>query len=233
MEPTPREDLPTANPTPAPDADAAEGPPITLQQGSPVNVFLIVASVVLTLWTGFGADQERLALWLIGQFPADSPARFLEIRHGEIWRLLTPTFLHFSPAHLGFNTLNMLMLGNLLERRLRSWHYLSLTCGIALVSNFGQYVVYGNPGFGGLSGVVYGLIGYVGLRGRYDPTFGLEIPRETLVLALVWFAFCFTPWAGHIANGVHAVGLILGAAWGYADGRSALQRLRAVTSAVL
>ena len=45
-------------------------------------------------------------------------------------------------------------------------------CGLVLViaalSNLGQYFVSG-PNFCGISGVVYGLFGYIWMKGRFDP----------------------------------------------------------------
>ncbi len=218
--------MPTAAEENAPPAaDDAEETTIPLQRRSPVNVCLVVGSILLTFWTAFGENDERLAPWLISLAPANVPARLWEVRHGEVWRLLTPAFLHFSMPHLGFNLLNLMTLGGILERRLGSRHYLLLTLGIALCSNLGQYFISGHMGFGGMSGVVYGLIGYLWLRGRTDRTFGLELPLEALIIALIWFVMCFTGWLGPIANAAHSAGLILGALWGYVDGRAATRRL--------
>ena len=199
-----------------------------VQGSSPVNMAFIVGSVVLTLWIGFGADQARLLPWLISLVPARSPDRLIEVRHGEIWRLLTPMFLHFSPAHIIFNLLNMLTLGKVIERRIGSLDYLGGTLVVALVSNLAQYFIGGSVAFGGMSGVVYGLFGYVWLRARVDRTFGLAMPTQTIVIALVWFVLCFTNFFGAlpIANWAHTGGLVLGCLWGVVDGRSAMRKAR-------
>ena len=203
---------------------------ISLQQNSPVNFLLILGSVALTLWTNFGQDQTRLLPWLISLLPANSSGWLIEVRHGELWRLLTPAFLHFSVMHIGFNMLNMVSLGNLLERRIRSPRYLLLTVAIAVCSDLGQYSMTHSPLFGGMSGVVYGIFGYIWLRGRSDPTFGLAIPSQFVVLALGWLVLCFTPVIPHVANAAHAVGLGLGALWGIVDGRAAKRREHAAIS---
>ena len=200
---------------------------VPLQPYSPVNLALIIGSVALTIWTQFGQDTARLLPWIISLAPANQPGRLLEVQHGEVWRLFTPAFLHFSITHLGFNMLNMVTLGNLLERRIRSAHYLLVTGSIILASDVGQYFISSNPFFGGMSGVVYGLLGYIWLRGRSDVTFGLAIPGQFIVLALVWYVLCFTSVFGPIANGAHTVGLVLGGLWGIVDGRAAMRTLRA------
>lgn len=209
-----------------PGADEAGFAPLLVQRSSPVNWFLIAGSVVLYVWTAQGANQERLLPWLISLENARSGQPLLEVRHGEVWRLLTPAFIHFSVAHIGFNMLNLIGLGNVLERRLNSWNYLLLVASLAVFSNLAQYFINGSYAFGGMSGVVYGLIGYIWLRGKYDLTFGLAIPQQMIVIALVWFFACLTGVLGPIANGAHGAGLLLGAIWGFSDGRSAMERAR-------
>ena len=197
---------------------------IPLQLYSPINWLLILCSVALTVRTNFGQEEERVFPWLISLAPANSPARLAEVFHGEVWRLLTPAFLHGSVMHLGFNMLNLMTLGNLLERRIRSWHYLTLVLSVALGSTLGEYFISGSQLFGGMSGVVYGLFGYIWLRSRSDRTFGLEIPAPFIVMALAWLLLCFTGLFGPIANAAHVVGLLLGALWGILDGRGSTRQ---------
>ena len=208
-----------------PDAGEMFQPPRLLQRASPVNWFLIAGSVALFLWSDLGQHQERFYPWFISLMDARQ-APLYEVRHGEVWRLVTPAFIHFNLIHIGFNMLNLVGLGNILERRLNSWHYGWLVLGLAVASNLTQYFVTGSPAFGGMSGVVYGLIGYIWLRGRFDRTFGLAIPQQMIVIALVWFVACFTGELGPIANAAHGAGLALGALWGVADGRRAMERAR-------
>jgi membrane associated rhomboid family serine protease len=34
-------------------------------------------------------------------------------------------------------------------------------------------------------------------------------------MMIIWFFVCFTPIMPHVANAAHAVGLVMGIAWGY------------------
>jgi membrane associated rhomboid family serine protease len=34
-------------------------------------------------------------------------------------------------------------------------------------------------------------------------------------MMIIWFFACFTPIVPHVANAAHAVGLVMGIAWGY------------------
>jgi GlpG protein len=69
--------------------------------------------------------------------------------------------------------------------------------------------------FGGMSGVVYGLLGYVWIRGKFDPGSGLYLHPTTVIMMILWFLACFTPLVPNVANAVHTVGFGMGIAWGY------------------
>jgi GlpG protein len=136
-----------------------------------------------------------------------------EIRHGEVWRLFTPMFLHFSFLHILFNLLWLRDLGSMIEARQNSFVLLLLVLAIAAGSDCAQFLFKG-PVFGGMSGVVYGLMGYIWIRGRLDPGSGLFLHPSTVTMMIVWFFLCLTGLVGQIANYAHAAGLLMGMAWG-------------------
>jgi GlpG protein len=121
----------------------------------------------------------------------------------------------------------LLIFGNMIEARQSTWQLASLVLVIAGLSNLAQYYMSG-PMFCGMSGVVYGLLGYIWMRGKFDPASGLFLHRETVAVMLVWFVFCMTPLMDmvfnmKVANTVHAVGLLVGVAWGYLSSPRALR----------
>ena len=144
--------------------------------------------------------------------------RSLEISQGQIWRLFTPMFIHFGIIHLLFNMLWLRNLGTMIEKRQNTWILVLLVLVIAAASNLGQYAVSG-PRFGGMSGVVYGLLGYIWIRGKFDPFSGLFLHRQTVVMMIVWFFLCLSGVIGNIANTAHGVGLVLGIVWGFISAR--------------
>jgi GlpG protein len=181
-----------------------------LLRSCPLTIVLIAVSVLiyaLGQYTPLGAFLQYL---FISTLPGtDLP----EIRTGQIWRLLTPIFIHMGPIHLLLNMLWMKDLGSMLEHRLGTLQLGLMVLGIGIASNVAQYYVSG-PAFGGMSGIVYGLLGYVWIRGRFDPGCGLFLHPTTVAMMLIWLVFGYTNYMP-IANTVHTVGLLAGALWGF------------------
>ena len=174
--------------------------------------------------------QPALVHWFTLQdfYPAgDGRARFTSISdmlaQGQYWRLVTPAFLHFGLLHIVFNGLWVWEFGRRIEWQSGSLGFLLLFMLIAVGSNLGQYLWSGPSLFGGLSGVVYGLLGYVWLRGLLAPHPLLMIPRGIILFMLAWLVLCLVGVIdlfldGGVANGAHvaglAVGIVLGAVAG-------------------
>jgi GlpG protein len=182
----------------------------------PLTFVLIVISVVVCLLSRLGNDPQPILGLFITDFTAFNPfgPRLPEIQHGQVWRLITPIFIHFGPLHILFNMWWLRDLGSMIEGRQSSWTLAVLVLVIAACSDLVQYFV-GGPVFGGMSGVVYGLLGYIWMRGKFDPGSGLYLHPTTVTMMIIWFFACFTPIIPHVANGAHAAGLIIGLAWGY------------------
>jgi GlpG protein len=185
----------------------------------PLSVLLIAISVAVFLLSRFGTDPRPIrGLFITENFVFGGPLERLsglsEIGQGQIWRLFTPMFIHYGMLHILFNMLWLHDLGSMIEARQSTWKLAFLVFAIAAVSNLAQYIVSG-PKFGGMSGVVYGLLGYVWMRGKFDPGSGLFLHPSTVTMMIVWFFICFTGLVGPVANTVHAAGLVMGIAWGY------------------
>jgi len=135
------------------------------------------------------------------------------ILRGQVYRLVTPIFLHFTILHLLFNMLWLRMLGGAIEMRSGSWRLLGMVLAIAVASNLAQYFM-SSPNFGGMSGVDFGLFAFIWMRSRYDPESGYFMPPRLVFFMIAWLFICFTGAAGPIANTAHTVGLLSGAFFG-------------------
>jgi GlpG protein len=191
----------------------------------PLTYVLIFISGIVFVMTRFGQEFEPVeALWFSNQASA-GPAwervwNAAELRRGELWRLLTPIFIHLGVLHIFCNMLWLVDLGSMIEGRQSTWLLARLVILLGVFSNMVQYSVTGEGAFGGMSGVVYGLIGYIWMRGKFDPTCGLRLHPHTVITAMIWFVICFIPGVvGPIANGAHAGGLLLGILWGWLAAR--------------
>lgn len=139
------------------------------------------------------------------------------IKHGQIWRLFTPMFIHFGLAHLVFNMLALYYFGGLIELRKGSLLLIALVLVAAPVSFSVQYLwdiqQFGPDQVslpGGMSGVIYALFGFVWMRGEYEPDSGLRISSSTVGWMLIWLVACMLGLIGSIANAAHLSGLALG-----------------------
>ena len=171
----------------------------------PVTLAMIIFSVLVYL--------GLLQLPQAGLFISTSDS-LTEVRGGQVWRLVTPIFLHGTLMHILFNMYWLYDLGTMVERRLGSYLYILLILAIAVPSNYAQFAFTG-PMFGGMSGVVFGLFGYTWVRGRLDPTCGLYLRPDIAFWMMGWFALCLTPLIPNVANWAHGVGLAIGAGLGY------------------
>ena len=141
-------------------------------------------------------------------------SEFQSVGKFQIWRLVTPIFMHGSLLHILFNMYWLYFLGSAMESRLGLRRFAGFILIAAILSNIGQYIAQG-PFFLGMSGVNYGLFGYLWIRGKNDPNFGIQLDQSTIAIMLIWLVVCFTGLVGNVANVAHTLGLIVGVAAGW------------------
>ena len=133
----------------------------------------------------------------------------------EWWRIITPIFIHFSFAHLAFNCLWIYILGEKIENTDGSLVFIILVTFSAILSNSLQYFWTESSLFGGLSGVIYGLIGFcmiLEFESSYDR---YQLPPGLYMFMLIWLIMGFVGILdlfgfGSVANFAHLGGLISG-----------------------
>ncbi|GGI77142.1 rhomboid family intramembrane serine protease GlpG [Shewanella hanedai] len=140
----------------------------------------------------------------------------------QVWRIFTPTLLHFSALHIIFNLLWWWYLGGKIENKLGAAPLFILLIVAGTLPNVLQYYI-GGPNFGGLSGVVYAVVGYTWIMGVKRPELGIGLPPAYMGFMLLWLVFGFTDLFGlSIANGAHIGGLMVGLAQGFIDSKRRL-----------
>jgi GlpG protein len=199
-----------------------------LWQRFPLTAALMGASIVVSLLYWFAPDPKAVfARFAIVPFAEPdgqwSPLSLHATLQRAPWRLVTPIFVHFDPLHLLFNMYMLIHLGGMVESRRGPLRYAVLVLVAAGASNLAQYLLdwppifRSGPVFGGMSGVVYALFGYVWMKARYDPEAGLFLWPTTVLFLMVWLFLGMTNWIGSIANTAHAAGLVVGVVFGVAS----------------
>ncbi len=180
---------------------------LTQLSQAPITILLIIISIVITLGL-HGKNGE----WFYASFSMQPLMLIAET--GQWWRIFTPVLLHFGMLHLVFNMLMLWMFGRQLELKYSIFKFMFIILIFGIASNLAQYIVAG-PNFGGMSGVVYALVGFCWLTNRIYKQVVFNIPDALMGFMIIWLIIGFTDllyWVGlgHIANTAHLSGLIAG-----------------------
>ena len=176
--------------------------------------YIIALAIFLTLFTNFGLNNFLEPLLFI-KTNLNSSFENTYLINNEWWRLIAPTFVHFSMTHLVFNCLWIYILGSRIEKLDGLSVFLFIFIFTGILSNAGQFFWTQQYLFGGLSGAVYGLLGYCfiieldGRHGRYG------LPEALYLFMFIWLLVGFTGVLsffgfGNVANTAHLVGMIAG-----------------------
>ena len=207
----------TSSSASAPFVHQAQGFPNLVQQAlqAPVVTCLILLS-------GLGALVVGTQWMAYFTFLGVVDNRFIPLANtlasGEVWRLVTPAFLHSGIFHVLFNCLWMWELGRRLEFLTGRWHFLLFFIITAIAANASEFIWSGHANFGGMSGVVYALVGFIAVRQRIAPHPLVAVPPALIGFMLFWLVLCMTGVvdyfiAGSVANAAHLGGLIAGAVY--------------------
>ncbi|OZT73422.1 rhomboid family intramembrane serine protease [Vreelandella boliviensis] len=216
-----------------------QGEPLVLQQAAqrprtmtnslaslkqvPVTALMIVISLVIFALMGVFGDQLIVTLTIVpigisgGELVFGNLSQTLT--SGQVWRLLSPAFLHFGWMHLIFNLMWVWYFGRQIEALQGSRTMLLLLIVAGIGANVAQYAT-GTVLFGGMSGVVYALLAHVWLMSRRVPHSGFFVPQMLVVFMLGWMVFTMTDMAGsvgfgNVANEAHLGGLLVGLVTGW------------------
>jgi GlpG protein len=195
---------------------------------APLTMTMIVLSILVTVFGGMGQAKEGFgksvneALWFCA--PADYQAAnnnpLASLAKGELWRTITPIFIHYDWLHIIFNMVMFFQFAAMVESLKGTARLGGLILAIAVISDVAQAVgppSWGaGPAFGGMSGVVYGLFGYVWIKSMYCREAGFHIAQTNVIILIAWLFLCMTSvMEENIANIAHVVGLVVGMAVAY------------------
>lgn len=175
-----------------------------------VTITLVVLNVAAYLATGLQAggslrDPTGSRLFIDWQlFP-------ITVHRGEYYQLLTSTFLHLSPLHIGANMLALALIGPALEQLLGWWRFAAVYLisglgGSAAVYAFGNAFAY----TAGASGAIFGLFGVCLVLVRRLGLDAQWLIGTIVINFVITFSIAHISKLGHIGGFV--TGLLLGLA---------------------
>ena len=167
----------------------------------PLTLLVLLLTLAVYAWQQIDFRAAAASLMLLDQ--------------AELWRWITPILLHFSLTHLVFNLAWWWLLGSKIERYQSSGFLLQLALSSAVISN-GLQLALAGPNFGGLSGVVYALVGYCYLSDQLSGRQRYLLSHGLFGFMLVWLALGFMDllWV-NMANWAHLGGLCCGLLWAF------------------
>ena len=187
-----------------------------------LHIPIIITAVLIAFLSNFGSVITLLEPLTFTQINITNLGYFsmlsfdqTYIDNNQWWRLISPIFLHFSFAHLAFNCLWIYILGEKIERIDGSLIFISLVIFTAISSNSLQFFWNGSSLFGGLSGVIYGLIGFCMIIEMDSSRDIYDIPPGLYMFMVIWMILGFLGILelfgfGSVANFAHLGGLVSG-----------------------
>ena len=172
---------------------------------SPITATLLVLSILVSIISNLGNNFQFIHFFLISEYTRGLP----EVLSGQLWRLFTPIIIHFGILHIAFNMVWLYQLGSAIEQNYSIKRFAVLVLIISLTSNLAQFI-WSGPLFGGMSGVVYGLLGYIWTQGKFNPYARIGLNQNIAIMMLIWFVICWLGLVGNIANMAHTIGLVAG-----------------------
>ena len=199
---------------------------IVLQLLNKIHIWIIAFACLVSFFSSFGSKLNLIEPIFFNKFLISfNQIQFYDFNTtyligNEWWRLITPMFIHFSLTHLIFNSLWIYILGREIEQLDGKIIFIFLILFTSTSSNYLQYSFSGPSLFGGLSGVVYGLLGYCFVSETFLRTNKFSFPPAIYLFMFFWLLIGFTGFLdllgfGKIANFAHLGGLLSGILSGY------------------
>ena len=208
------------------------GPIVTLTLiGINVGVYL------LELLMGAGLNAQSGWIYEHGVLVSsavDSAGQVVGVSEGEWWRLITASFLHYGPLHLGLNMLVLWFIGPPLEEYFGHWRYLLVYLVSGLAGSAGALLWSPNALTVGASGAIFGLMGAllvvaVKLRSNVQSLLGLLAVNAVITVV----GAGYISWQGHLGGFLGGVLLALALVYAPKRRRSLWQGLGLATVAAV
>ena len=193
-----------------------------VKRKQPLTIALTIICIVVFVWMHWINGGESYVYSKLAfldtttnlELDQSLQSRFQDIRNGEIWRTFTPAVMHVDELHIAMNLIGLVFLGGQIETNRGTWRYGVLIIFVAVISNLLQGC-FGGLHFMGISGVVYGMCGYLWMKTIFEPDSGMYISEFLIILGVAWilagiFGLTKLLGMGEMANWAHVGGLVAG-----------------------
>jgi membrane associated rhomboid family serine protease len=121
-----------------------------------IAINVIIYLVLALLSQNLNIDQNLLV---------QAGAQFNQlVAQGQVWRIFTAMFLHFSILHIGLNMLSLFFIGTAVEVFYGKWRYLVIYLASGIVGGIVTYVTSAPATLAaGASGAIFGVFGALGV----------------------------------------------------------------------
>ena len=188
---------------------------------APLTLTLVIVCIVLAFTVPLNAMTDTVRAMLYPDFSYGTRMIILDrvlenFSLVQFLKMISPILLHGGLVHLAFNMLWLWEFGKRIEAVQASWALLLLIVTLALVSNTVQFLYGGTIFFGGMSGVVLGLFGYIWMWQLFDPRKGLALPGALIFFMLLMLIVMTAIDLDFIADEAHIGGILTGVVYGAA-----------------
>ena len=171
-------------------------------------VFLVLNILIFVMMELAGGTTNEATLMAFGV--KSNP----EIDQGQVWRLVTPIFIHIGLLHLFFNSYALWMVGPQVEKIYGSARFVLLYVLTGVAGVVGSYFYHPEVISAGASGAIFGLFGVLAVFGlKYrktiPPFFKKAVGAGVLPVIVINLIIGFSIPA--IDNSAHISGLLAGA----------------------
>jgi len=204
-------DLP---PEPAQPPPAGRMMPVSLPNVRPLVTYTLIGLSILVFMLQFGS-QFLFRYDYVANLGVKANELILQ---GEVWRFITPIFLHGSFLHIGFNMYALYLIGPTLERLYGHKRYLALYFLSGIAGNICSFVFTPNPSLGS-STAIFGLLAAEGIfLYRNKELFGTTARRGLSRIIGIALVNLFIGLSPGIDNWGHIGGLVGGTLFAWLAG---------------
>ncbi|RXJ01947.1 rhomboid family intramembrane serine protease [Anaerobacillus alkaliphilus] len=173
----------------------------------PVISGIVAIHLILFLWMFLFPSLGGNLIYVLGI------GHNLSVAQGELWRLVTPIFMHVSPGHFIFNSFSLVLFGPALEKLLGKGRFIGIYLLSGILANIATFYL-GGLGYSphlGASGAIFGLFGVYLYMSLYRKDL-IDRDNSQLVMTILVIGLIMTFVNVRINVYAHIFGFIAGAA---------------------